>query len=198
MEKGINESQPIRAFVAIKLPDSVIEALRNIQQEINRGWRDVSWVKPDSIHLTLKFLGNIESGRVAEIAGELKKAASGIAPFTITVEGVGGFPNLKTPRVIWVGVKGEDAMFTLQKNIDERLNAIGFEKEDRPFQPHLTLCRVKSLSAGREAGRVVTELNPQIKTEFKADSFLFFKSVLNPKGAEYTILKRVDLPDKGS
>lgn len=111
------------------------------------------------------------------------------------MEGVGGFPNLKAPRVIWAGVRENPELTRLQKNIDEGLSPLGFEKDDRPFQPHLTLCRIKSMASGRELGRLIGELKPDVTTEFKAASFSLFKSVLSPKGAEYTVLKEIGLSD---
>ncbi len=153
----------------------------------------MSWVRPSSIHLTLKFLGEVEEARIAGIGKALEAAAEGIGPFTVTAEGVGGFPNLKGPRVVWVGIKEEPALIKLQKNIDVRLSALGFEEEARAFHPHLTLCRVKSPSDGRELGRVITETRPEVSEQWKAVSFSLYKSVLSPKGAQYSVLKKIDL-----
>lgn len=178
------------------MPDELISRLKAVQEELDRGWREVSWVKTTSIHLTLKFLGEVAPESIGKISEALEGAADGIAPLAISVEGVGGFPNLKTPRVIWAGVRENPELTRLQKNIDEGLAALGFEKDDRPFQPHLTLCRIKSMASGRELGRLVGELKPDVTTEFKAASFSLIKSVLSPKGAEYTVLKEVRLSEK--
>lgn len=184
----------IRAFIAIKLPFEVTKALRDLQALINRhSFKAVSWTRPDAIHLTIKFLGEIDGSKIDQIGWELKRAASGLSPFTLSTEGVGGFPNLRHPRVVWVGIKENSELAELQKNIDERLNSLGFEKEDRPFHPHLTLCRIKTVPDGREIGKIVTELNPDIRMDFKVESFVLFKSILNPKGAEYFELKKIDL-----
>ncbi len=170
--------------------------LRDVQDELMKKTgrtKDVSWTRPESIHLTLKFLGEIDPERVEGIYLELKKAAEGISPFSLSACGVGGFPGLKAPRVIWVGIKESAALTQLQKNIDERLAEFGFEKEDRPFHPHLTLCRIKSASAGRDIGKAASDVGHEAYVAFKADSFVLFKSELNPKGAKYTALKRVML-----
>lgn len=186
----------MRAFIAIELPDVLIETLRSIQDELIKKTGktgDISWSKPENIHLTLKFLGEIDPVRVEDIYEGLKKAAEGISPFSLAAGGVGGVPGLKTPRVIWVGIKESTALTELQKNIDERLEALGFEKEDRAFHPHLTLCRIKSASAGREIGKASLGLAHEANVVFKAESFVLFKSELSPKGAKYSALKRVVL-----
>lgn len=109
------------------------------------------------------------------------------------MEGVGGFPNIKSPRVVWVGLNENAELQQLQKNIEEKLSDIGFEEDERSFKPHLTLCRVKDPRDGRELGKLVEALRPNIKMDFRADSFVLFESVLSPKGAKYTALKVVRL-----
>lgn len=131
-----------------------------------------------------------------DIKAELNASAQGIEPFSLSVEGVGGFPNLKTPRVVWVGVNRNEALYKLQKNIEERLSKIGFEKEVKPFHPHLTLCRIRTIGDSKELGKAVTELNPEINLDFKVNSFRLYKSVLSPKGAEYTVLNEIFLGNK--
>jgi len=186
----------MRAFIAIELPAVLIETLRAIQAGLIKKAGesvDISWSRPENIHLTLKFLGEIDPVRVEDICGGLERAAEGISPFSLAAGGVGGFPGLKTPRVIWVGIKECTALAELQKNIDERLVELGFEKEDRPFHPHLTLCRIKSAPAGRIVGKAASELAHEANVVFKADSFVLFKSELSPKGAKYSVLKKVIL-----
>lgn len=153
----------------------------------------VSWANPEQIHLTIKFLGDIESDKIESVARQLEKAAEGIQPFTLSAAGVGGFPNERTPRVIWVGINGSGELAALQSRIDEGLAAIGFEKETRPFKPHLTLCRVRSVYDGRIIGEAVKDLEYDINMDFGADSFILFRSVLKPGGAEHTIVKRISL-----
>ncbi len=183
----------IRAFVAINLPDELMVKLKEVRDSLASSQKDVSWVRPGAIHLTLKFLGDIETEEVDKVAEALFLASAGIKAFTLKAEGVGGFPNLKSPRVIWVGIRESPELIRLQKNIDERLFESGFEKDDRPFNPHLTLARVKTPGAGRELGKRVEESKIDIDVDFKADYFVLFRSVLSPKGAEYTELRRFDL-----
>lgn len=191
--EGRGVANTIRAFVAIKLPEEMKVKLQEVQDALKRGGRDVSWVKPESIHLTLKFLGDMEAGKVDAVASALAEASAGVAPFIVTARGVGGFPNLKAPRVLWVGLEENTELARLAKNIDERLGESGFARDGRPFHPHLTLARIKSLSEGRELGRKAADLKMDINVDFKADYFVLFKSVLCPKGAEHTELKRFAL-----
>lgn len=145
------------------------------------------------MHLTLKFLGDVEEARIGEIEAALEEAGEGISPITITAGGVGGFPNLKGPRVVWVGIQEETTLTRLRQNIAEKLSALGFEEEARGFHPHLTLCRVKEARDGRALGEIITETVPEIREQWEAGSFALYKSVLTPEGARYTVLKRIDL-----
>lgn len=183
----------IRTFVAIKLPEEVKDLLKAVQSSLDRGFNGVSWVRPDSIHLTLKFLGEIDDGKVREAALSLGKAPIGIGPFMIEIEGVGAFPNARNPRVVWVGIKENVQLLSLQRAVETHLQSIGFEAEERPFTPHLTLCRIKSPADGRALGRLITETKPEAKAAFTVTSFAFMKSTLKPTGAVYTPIQEFAL-----
>lgn len=162
------------------------DLLKAVQTGLDRGFKGVSWVRPESIHLTLKFLGEIDDAKVREVSLVLEKASSAVGPFTIDVQGIGCFPNSRSPRVVWAGIKESAPLASLQKRVDELLMGAGFEPEDRPYTPHLTLCRVKSPEDGRALGRLIAEAKPEAKASFTVSSFSFMKSVLKPSGAEYT------------
>lgn len=181
--------------MAITLPDEVKDLLKSIQTGLDRGFKAVSWVRPESIHLTLKFLGEIDEKKALAIAAALETAAEGIGPFTLEAGGVGVFPNPRAPRVVWAGVKDNSELLTLQKKIDERLAAAGFEPDDRPFTPHLTLCRIKSAGDARAIGNLVTGpgQKEQARAAFTVNSFAFMKSVLKPQGAVHTVIKEFAL-----
>jgi len=150
-------------------------------------------VKPDSIHLTLKFLGEIDDGKVREAGLALEKAPAGIGPFMLEIEGVGAFPNVRNPRVVWVGIKPSQGLCALQRAVETNLQSIGFEAEERPFTPHLTLCRIKSPADGKALGRLITETRPEARAAFTVSSFAFMKSVLKPTGAVYTPIQEFAL-----
>ena len=137
-------SQTVRSFIAIELPAAVISLLDNVQQELKVLRLKARWVRPQNIHLTLKFLGNIDSGEIEKIGRAMVDAAGDSAPFTLTIGGIGFFPDIKRPRVIWVGLDGaKPALFNLQRNLADRLAIAGFPKEERSFKAHLTLGRIR-------------------------------------------------------
>jgi 2'-5' RNA ligase len=185
--------EQIRTFIAIELPDEVKEKISFLQEELREDRGGASRVRPKNIHLTLKFLGNIDAEKINSIGNALEKASENVGPLTVTVGGTGGFPNLKSPRVLWVGVGESEGLTRLQKNIEEELNKIGFEKERRPFHPHLTLLRVKSMDEGRRLAGLVKEIKSDIEAKFSTDEFILFKSKLGPGGAEHSALKRISL-----
>lgn len=182
----------MRTFVAINLPHEAKELLRGVQTALDRGFRGVSWVKPESMHLTLKFLGEIDEARAADAAAALERAAAGAARFDLEIEGVGAFPNARNPRVVWAGVRPVPGLMALQQAVEKALRETGFEAEDRPFSPHLTLCRVKSPVDGRALGSLVAGAAP-VRTSFTVSSFAFMKSVLKPSGALHAPIKEFAL-----
>jgi len=201
MDKGANVSrspEQIRSFVAIELPEQARKGLARLRRELERDEHGfVKWVDPHGIHLTLKFLGNIPSGRVAEITEAMKKATQGISPFQLEISGLGAFPSLKQARVFWVGVSGELAKLSgLQQNIDSELAALGFAREERPFVPHLTLARIRegaSPSERRSFGELVGSTVCEDKYPVEVEAVRLMRSQLTPAGAIYTCLSVVGL-----
>jgi 2'-5' RNA ligase len=201
MDKGAQVSrspEQIRSFIAIELSEEAKKGLARLRKELERDeHRFVKWVDPGGIHLTLKFLGNIPSKRVTEITEAMGKAAQGISPFHLEISGLGTFPNLKQPRVFWVGVGGAlDKLSTLQQNIDSALAALGFTKEERPFVPHLTLARIRegALTPERRGfGELVGSATFEDKYPVEVEAIRLMRSQLTPAGALYTCLSVVGL-----
>jgi len=190
--------EEIRSFVAIELPEEVKGGLARLRSGLERDeHRFVKWVDPGGIHLTLKFLGNIPFKRVAEITKAMEEAAQGISPFHLEISGLGAFPNLKQARVFWVGINGElDKLSRLQQNIDSALAALKFEKEERPFVPHLTLARIRegaSPSERRGFGELVGSTIFEDKYYVEVEAISLMRSQLTPAGAIYTCLSVVGL-----
>jgi 2'-5' RNA ligase len=188
----------IRSFIAIELPEEAKEGLARLRKELERGeHKFVKWVDPGGIHLTLKFLGNIPSKRVAEITEAIKEAAQGISPFHLEISGLGAFPSLRQARVLWVGIGGEvDKLSRLQQNIDSTLAALGFAKEERPFVPHLTLARIRqgaSPPERRSFGELVGSTTFEDKYPVEVEAVRLMRSQLTPAGAIYTCLSAVGL-----
>ncbi len=154
------------------------------------------WVDPNSIHLTLKFLGDITTDKVSEITRAMEEAARGIPPFVLEVKDAGVFPNTKRARVAWVGLSGEvDKLLQLQKNLETNLELLGFAPESRAFTPHLTIARVNDGASSDERQRF-GELVTAAKFEagsIKADSISLMRSQLSRAGAIYSRLGLVRL-----
>jgi len=200
------EPEQIRSFIAIELPRNAKGGLSRLRSELERREHPfVKWVNTEGIHLTLKFLGNIPFKQVDEIAEAMKETSRVISPFHLEVSGLGAFPNLKQPRVVWVGIKGEtDKLLNLQQGIDSALAPFGFAKEARPFVPHLTLARIRegaTAAERRNFGEVLVSTRFETSYTVNVEAVNLMRSQLTPGGAIYTCLSVAKLgiskkPDK--
>jgi 2'-5' RNA ligase len=190
--------EQVRCFVAIKLPEEIKAALSQLQAELKSGSQSpVKWVDPYSIHLTLKFLGNVNRDMTSQITEAMGEAAPGVSPFHLEIKGLGVFPNPRRVQVIWVGVGGEvESLLKLQKGIESALEGLGFAPEARAFTPHLTLGRVRERASPDERQRL-GELIASTKSEagytFKVNSVSLMRSQLTREGAIYSQLSAVEL-----
>ena len=193
-----NSPEQIRSFIAIELPEEVRRGLAKLRSELERAeHRFVKWVDSEGIHLTLKFLGNIPFRQVTEVTKAIEEAAQGISPFHLEISGLGAFPNLKQPRVLWVGIGGEiDTLLRLQQNIDFALASLGFAKEERSFMPHLTLARIRQGASPLERknfGELAMSASFEGSYPIDAKAVSLMRSQLTPEGAIYTRLSMVGL-----
>ena len=183
----------IRTFVAIDVPEEVRQEIRDFQAPLKRMGADVKWVRPESIHITLKFLGNVAENRVGEITEALAGCVSGIAPFRVIVAGTGMFPGAQLPRVLWVGVKdGAEALSVLASRIDESLSGLGFDREKRKYSAHLTIGRVRSPRGFQPVAEAICAATFEAGV-VGAGEIVLVKSDLKPTGAVYTALERIKL-----
>ena len=192
--------EPVRSFIAIELPDELKLRLTQMETELKRDEPPgVKWVSPESIHLTLKFLGNIDAGRIEAITRAMEESAQGIAPFRLRASGLGVFPNQKRAQVAWVGINGEvDRLSRLQKQLESNLTRLAFTPESRAFTPHLTLARLKNYASPDERqsfGRLIAS------REFTAGNIEvvainLMKSQLTRSGAIYSRLSSARLEGK--
>ena len=183
----------IRSFIAIEIPQDLKNKIREWQDGLKKTVSGVKWVVPDNIHITLKFLGNINENQIPELKQAIINSVSGSGQFEIEVSGEGCFPNMRRPRVIWLGVeKGKDALKKIASNIENECRRIGFEKERRPYSPHFTVGRVKFLKDTSALQKYFMEnpFNPEI---FRAEEIILMKSDLTPSGAVYTPLEKIGL-----
>lgn len=187
----------IRSFIAVELPDEIKLELKQLEAQLKSGRRyAMKWVDPDSIHLTLKFLGNIAVDRSGEITKVIEDAARGISPFQVNVTGLGVFPNSKRVQVTWVGLGGQTGKLEqLQQNIESGMEKLGFIPEKRKFTPHLTIARFRnhaSLGERQDFGQLITGTKFNAGT-FVVDSISLMKSQLTREGAIYTRISSVKL-----
>ena len=181
----------IRTFIALELPPSIISLLAKVQENLQSMGLRAKWVRPENIHLTLKFLGNINSADIDKIGGAMVDAVGKINTFNLVAEGIGVFPGIKRPRVIWVGLKGQvQLLFAMQRLLEDHLAALDYQKEKRPFKGHLTLGRFKQRVNPNTIRRVLQELGDLTIEEFTARRVIFYKSDLKPTGAVYSQLQR--------
>jgi 2'-5' RNA ligase len=186
--------EKIRAFIAISLPESVLQAMGQAQQTLGTLGRGIRWVRKEGIHLTLKFLGDIDRDDVEKIQIAMERATEETSPFVLTGQGTGVFPDLRRPRVIWMGLSGDlQMLFALQANLETLLNDLGFPKDKRPFKGHLTLGRVKGRLDATELRAALEGLAGFQTDVFTVQSVALFQSTLRPHGAVYTKLAEVPL-----
>lgn len=184
----------IRAFVAIELQDDILRALGNVASRLREGKGGVAgrWVKPEGIHLTLKFLGDVPTERLKAIQAALTQAGAACRPFQISVGGLGCFPNPQRPRVVWVAAHDDSGrLLLLQKGVEKNLLALGFAREERPFSPHLTLARIRreAQPADIEAlGQAVASGPAELLGAMSVSQVSLIRSDLRPSGASYTQL----------
>lgn len=182
-------SPSIRSFVAIDLSDPARRQIGALIQELSKSDAQVGWVRLEAIHLTLKFLGNVEPQLIEQIKPVLARAAGQTGPIHLEAAGCGAFPGIKAPRVIWVGLHGQIApLIDLARRVEEALVPLGFKPEDRPFKPHLTVGRVKGRVRLQALQEILLAHADFAAEPFDAAEILLYKSDLRPDGARYTPL----------
>ncbi|MEK6583291.1 MAG: RNA 2',3'-cyclic phosphodiesterase [Nitrospirota bacterium] len=184
----------LRCFIAISLPEELKAKISGIQEKLKAAGADVSWTRPEGMHLTLKFFGEIEDKRIPKIEKALDTAVDGIPTFTLSVSGMGTFPDMRRPRVIWIGLKEDGGnLLRLQKGVEEELKKTGFPSEDRRFTAHITLGRVRSNKNIDKLLKLIEEEKVEELGSFDVSEVHLIKSELKPAGAEYTELYSIIL-----
>lgn len=184
----------MRLFVAVELGEEVLQHVEEQVEKLRRRAPDAKWVDPHKMHVTLVFLGQTDEARAGEVGEAVRAAAAGHEPLTISVESGGGFGTKKAPRVLWIGLAGEvEALGRVQQDVAGRMAALGFEMEERPFKPHLTLARAREQRGDPALARCVEALEGRRFGEARVGELILFESKLSPKGAQYTPLVRAPL-----
>ena len=175
----------MRLFVAIEIPADIRERIADYVSPVRPRLANTRWVPPEGSHITLKFLGNIADERRHAIEGALQKVHA--SRFRLSLQDVGMFPNARSPRVLWVGIDSGPELAALAQEVDAALARLGFERENRPFTPHVTLARFKEGGKKQNVASALPESQPSFGT-MTAPEFHLYESKLSPQGARYSKL----------
>ncbi len=178
----------IRTFISISIPENIRQAIAGYQESMSGMINSIRWTKPENIHITLKFIGEIREELVDRIIKNVMDQPPYLGSFDLEISGAGVFPNIKRPRIYWIGItSGQKQLSRLASDLEDRLEPLGIAREKRPFKPHITIGRAKK-------GSPVSGLKENIESEvlsplsFHVDRIHLMKSVLKPSGAEYSSL----------
>jgi len=186
---SFTEFETMRAFLAAELDESIRSGIGRFQDRLRAAGADVKWVAADKLHLTLKFLGEIEASWVEDVCRFMAEAAAGMSPFSFEVNGAGAFPPRGIPRVVWVGVQDPgDRLGRLFRPLDQSLTALGIAREKRAFHPHITVGRVRRpKKASALSERLRAEGDVVFGTQ-QVDQIVLFESRLSSAGPTYSVV----------
>jgi 2'-5' RNA ligase len=178
----------LRCFIAIDLSDQIKKELADLIEVLKKSEGDIKWIRPENLHLTLKFLGSTPEELIPKISESLSDIISSYRPFCIKIYGTGTFPGGKNPRVIWVGTEGSETLEILKRDIEKAMSSFGYQEEDNDFRPHLTIGRVRSRKGMIETSNRLGDFEGKDFGTLCVDRIKLMKSELRPKGAEYKCL----------
>ncbi len=184
----------VRLFIALELSRRQKKEVGDFQKNVKRHLENARWVKPDNIHLTLKFIGETEKGRVEAIKEVIDEVCSGFKPFSTRYGESGVFPSERKARVLWVGVKeGAGSVCDLAGKLEEEMACLGYKKEKRPFHPHLTVGRFRQTPPESSIKKFLSEGKSFVSSDGAIDKVLLFESNLTRSGAIYKPLYEKEL-----
>jgi 2'-5' RNA ligase len=188
----------MRLFIAVNLPDVERRAAYGATRRLRDSHLPVRWVAEDALHLTLKFLGDVEEDRAAAIGAALAEAVRAARPFEVALGGFGVFPDHQRPRVLWLGVEAHPALELLANDVELAMGPLGFDSELKPFQPHLTIGRARKdakPSAFRDLEALAADLD--YAAVLRVESVDLMQSTLGPEGPSYRVVRRARLAGGG-
>ena len=187
----------MRAFIAIELPQETKKALTRLQEQLKKNNADVKWVTPENLHLTLKFLGDIDDTQAEKITAVIENVANNHPSYLVKISSIGAFPKLSLLKVVWVGLgTGDEETKGIFKDLEEKLEEFGIPKDERPFSTHITLGRTRSPSNRKILAKeikIITENFKLDNAEFHTEKITLFKSILSSNGPTYEVLKTASL-----
>ncbi len=189
----------IRAFIAVGVPEAIQQRIAERSEPFRKELgKTVRWTPTDHIHLTLKFLSETTGTSLDTLIAELERACAERSPFTLEVGGWGCFPNGRRPRVLWAGIKAEPSLLTLQRAVEDGAVQVGYEAEDKPFTPHVTIGRVRDrlpTTVRSGVGAMLLRADNEWVEVVRVESIRVYRSDLYADGARHTVL--AELPLKG-
>jgi 2'-5' RNA ligase len=183
----------VRTFVALELSESARTGILSVVDELRRRGIRASWARESTLHLTLKFLGDVEERALPEVVEAVSRASRQVSSFTLETRSLGAFPSPQRPRVLWVGVEAPDALYQLARDVDAELGRLGFPRERKRFHPHITLGRVRDERAASVLSVFEDMSVPREVTEVR--ELRVMKSTLRPQGAVHELVDAVPLSD---
>lgn len=192
--------QTMRMFISLPVPQPVIKELHELQQELRARLRpdSVRWTRPEQIHLTLKFLGEVSGEKMNDVAETLRKTCAGFRPFNLRAERIGFFPGERLPRIIWASVRDEHyELLRLQRAVDAALSRLLGQSEEKDFTAHLTIGRSKNLKASDNEWLLKLAYAAVDRSfgNWEADAVQVMRSELSAGGGRYTCLVQIPLGD---
>ncbi len=184
----------MRLFIAINLPDQIRREIWDSAALLRERRYPIRWVKPEGMHITLKFLGEVSGHREDSVVNALETASAGVHPFTLSLEGFGAFPDTRRARVVWLGCEPSLALEQLQRQIEDSTSSLGFPRETRVFHPHVTLGRLRRGAEKSRLGGLAGVLDRlHYVRDLSVDSIELMQSELSPAGADYTVRESFEL-----
>lgn len=180
-----------RAFISADIAPN--ERLVSLLRQLAMSRADLKVVRPELLHVTLKFLGDTEEGMVNQIEELIKDCTKGVPPFTVRLRGMGAFPSMSNIRVVWVGMEDAQPLGEIAKRLDDSLKALGFETDTKGFKPHLTLARTRSPRNIANLQDIIKENAASDFGNYPVRSVHLKKSVLNPQGPTYSVVREIML-----
>jgi len=189
------ENKKLRVFIAIDFAEDVKNKILELINHTEQNLGKIKWVKKDNIHITLKFLGYVHQDKIKDISCKLKKIASNIRPFKISLSDIGIFPNNRYPKIIWIGISDiDEKLEILSSKLNIELQTLDFKKEERKFHPHITIGRVKNIKDKIAFADYLRDVEFHSKT-ININEIFLYKSTLTAKGPIYSVISKHNLKD---
>ena len=183
----------IRTFLAVEISDEVRSKAESLIGTLSGLAEGVRWVRPENLHITLQFLGEVEDRELNDICRRVAQAASQVPAFSCDCRGIGAFPDLRRPSTVWIGVDGPEDMLELHRRIEGAMAELGFPRERRPYRPHLTLGRIRRRTGNLALAEMIGGLSDTDFGSFSVNEVVAFSSELERGGPVYTTLARCPL-----